>query len=455
MLTTLRKELEKAGIKLEDSIYSGAPDKILDYKLTIGDFVEAVAADRAVEDFDVLRGYFAIQQEVYAEDKEYYDAVNLLRETKKLLKEKKADPEMLEDARQKRKELSKRIGVLTQKLDGEIEKRLGFSWKDKKVLNYKNTVFISWLEDLSKRLDSLSGLNLPAAYKYPLFISNIRCLEEAIGYGEQLGIVGGPCLFGIDEVIFSVTLDDGSTVRFDSCCGRRCLNENKTQATLEEFTQQMGARIVKVGLDNRKTGVTRQEYDSIYNLFSFAQVFNARCVIPLPDISYFKYAASDLKGLGRELWEESMSAFRKECHAISDMYLKLIDDIGRKFPGVEYCVLHDRNKKLVDLFYEKRRPYVDNSSYLQKITNVSGKKDSVIDYITMLALPYYIYGTKTVIQLDSVDETDSGRKCNKIHKGDIRLCQILYPEYLSPDMEHTIYNAPLEYKEYISVKDEM
>ncbi|MBO4338226.1 MAG: hypothetical protein J5842_09160 [Lachnospiraceae bacterium] len=451
MLTTLRKELEKAGIKLEDSIYSGAPDKILDYKLTIGDFVEAVAADRAVEDFDVLRGYFAIQQEVYAEDEEYFDAVNRLKQIKKQLKEKGLKPDELEQARLERKELSKNIGELTQKLEKRIEERLGFPWKEKKVLCYKNTVFLSWLDDFVKRLDVLHDLTLPDAYNYPMFISNIRCLEEAMGYGEQIGIVGGPCLFGIDEVIFSVKLDDGTVVRFDSCCGRRCLNENKTQATLEEFTQQFGQRIVEVELTNRKTGVTRQEYDSIYNLFSFAQVFNARCVIPLPDISYFKYAASDLKGLTPKLRDESMEAFKRECFAISDMYLRLIDDIAAKFPKVEYCVLHYRNEKLVELFYEKRRPYVENSSYLQKITNVSGKKDSIIDYITMLALPYYVYGTKTVVQLDSVDETDSGRKCNKIHKGDIRLCQLLYPEYLSPDMEHTIYNAPLEYKEYITV----
>ena len=451
MLTTIREELEKAGVNLQDSVYSDTPEKILDYKLTIGDFVEAVAADRAVEDFGVLLEYYGTQQEVYAEDGEYYKAVNRLKQIKKMLKTNEVSADDLESVRIERKELSKKIGELTSELEKKVEERLGFSWKEKKVLCYKNTVFLSWLADLEKRLKVLEGLGLPKVYGYPLFISNLRSLEEAMGYGEQIGIVGGPCLFGIDEVIFSLELDDGSVVRFDSCCGRRCLNENKTQATLEEFTLKYGPKIKNAMLDNRKTGVTRQEYDSIYNLFSFARVFNARCVIPLPDISYFKYAASDLKGLPEKLRNKAMDDFMRECFVISDMYLELIEKIAEKFPTVEYCVLHYRNKKLVDLFYEKRRPYVDNSSYLQKITNVSGKKDSVIDYITMLALPYYVYGTKTVIQLDSVDETDSGRKCNKIHKGDIRLCQLLYPEYLSPDMEHTIYNAPLEYKEYINV----
>jgi hypothetical protein len=119
---------------------------------------------------------------------------------------------------------------------------------------------------------------------------------------------------------------------------------------------------------------------------------------------------------------------------------------------VEYRVLHARDRELCRLFYEKRSPYIQNSSYIQKITNVSGKKDAVVDYITMLALPYYVYGTRYVVQLDSVDETDSGRKCNKIHKQDMNLTQILYPEYLSRDGQNTIYNAPIEYKNYLELR---
>ena len=57
------------------------------------------------------------------------------------------------------------------------------------------------------------------------------------------------------------------------------------------------------------------------------------------------------------------------------------------------------------------------------------------------------------MQVDSVDETDSGRKCNKIHGKDMELIQILYPEYLSSDGKHTIYNAALEYKDYLEMEE--
>ncbi|MBE5870503.1 MAG: hypothetical protein E7294_04495 [Lachnospiraceae bacterium] len=448
MLTTVREELAKKGTDRQESIYLDTPESVMDYKLTVGDFVESVSAEKAVEDFNVLQEYYATQMEVYAQCEEYNRSKERLRAVKKQLKEKKVSEEQMLALRQERKEISKKINHLGEELEKQVEAQLGFAWKEKKVLCYKNTVFISWIEDLKKRLGQLEKLRLEHVKKHPLFISNLKALEEAVGYGEQIGMVGGPCLFGMDEVIIHIGMEDGREILFDSCCGRRCLNEDQTEETLEQFTARHREDIRSVRIENRKNGITRQEYDSIRYLFAFAEVFRARVVIPLPDISYFKYASSDLHGLKEELYTESMERFKEECFRISDLYLEYIETIASDHPSVEYCVLHARNERLVSLFYEKRNPYIENSGYIQKITNISGKKDSVIDYITMLALPYYVYGTKSIVQLDSVDETDSGRKCNKIHKGDIRLTQILYPEYLSRDGKHTIYNSAFEYKDY-------
>jgi len=451
MLTSIREELSKRGISLQNSVYKDVPNEILDYKIIVGDFIEEVIADKVEKDFNELHNYYGIQQEIYSQDKEYSKVVNYLREIKRLIKSRNLEPDEKINAHKKRRELSQKIKALTDKLEIEVEEKLGFSWKNKKVLCYKNTVSISWLEDLIKRLGMFEHSNLLNVDKYPLFISNLPPLEEALKFGKPIGIEGGPCLFGKDEVIFEITLKDGKIYHFDSCCGRRCFNENKIQITLEEFTQKFGSQIMNVELNNRKNGLTKQEYDSIYNLFLFASIFNAKCVLPLPDFSYFKYVESDLSGLTPELKEKSMNIFKKECFVIVDMVMELIKKIAKQFPSVEYCVLHYRNEKLLNLFYEKRKIYVENSPYIQKITNISGKKDSIIDYIMLVALPYYIYGTKTLIQVDGVDETDSGRKCNKIHKGDISVTQILYPEFLSPDNKNTFYHAPYEYKNYLNI----
>ena len=58
----------------------------------------------------------------------------------------------------------------------------------------------------------------------------------------------------------------------------------------------------------------------------------------------------------------------------------------------------------------RREKYIKESAYMRKITGRDQKKEAVVDYITMLALPYYIYGTSYVVQVDSVDETGLRKK---------------------------------------------
>ena len=142
-----------------------------------------------------------------------------------------------------------------------------------------------------------------------------------------------------------------------------------------------------------------------------------------------------------------------EAFRITDLFLDVIEMLKKRYPDLEVLVLHERDRELCDLFYQRRAPYLSNTSYMEKLTSVGGKKDAVVDYITMLALPYYFFGTKNVIQLDSLDETDSGRKCQKIHGKDLVLDSILYPEILSRDGINTIYNTDIAHKDYLREED--
>lgn len=455
MVTSIEKLLETNHTNLEDSVYSKLEKEILQYPITIGDFVDLVDGEKVTQQFHTLCVDQKAEKEIFRQSKAYTDCENRLKEINGLLKKRKKQKdfslteEELEAVRLERKELMKKKKQLSVCLEKMTEEQLGYVWQKRKVLRYKSTVCLSEIGDIKKRLPVLEDLELPSVEQVPLFVSNLERLSEALADKEEIGIVGGPCLFGLDEVFIHLVMQDGQRVSFDCSCGRRCLNENKTDATLEEFILAEQVNIRSAIIENRKAGITRQEKDSILNLFAFADSLHARAVIPLPDISYLKYMESDIRGLPEKMRQETLERFRQECYSISDMYLRWIEDISSRYPQVEYQVLHARNEKLCRLFYEKRAPYIQNSSYIQKITNVSGKKDAVIDYITMLALPFYIYGTRTVVQLDSVDETDSGRKCNKIHKKDLDLTQILYPEYLSRDGKNTIYYAPAEYKDYL------
>jgi hypothetical protein len=460
MVTSMEKLLEENGVSRESSIYRDVPGEILQYSITIGDYVETVSSQKAVEEFSILGAARQMEKTAFAKADEYQQICHgLNRISTRLKKPPKSvsdapemSPEERAQLRNCKQELMARKQEIVDGIHQQIIQKTGLDWREESVLQYKNTVFFSWLDDMKKQIPPLQQLALEDAEHIPFFISHFDNLTKALQKGEQVGIVGGPCLFGIDEVFIHLNMDDGQRVSFDCSCGRRCLRETKTEDTLEEYITKHHQHIAAIDLENRKEGVTRQEYDSIAYVFAFASALGAKVVIPLPDISYFKYMRCDLQGLEESRREQVMELFQQECYKISDLYLDLIRTVSRDYPEVEYRVLHARDRELCRLFYEKRSPYIQNSSYIQKITNVSGKKDAVVDYITMLALPYYVYGTRYVVQLDSVDETDSGRKCNKIHKQDMNLTQILYPEYLSRDGQNTIYNAPIEYKNYLELR---
>lgn len=456
MLTDIRSLLQANQITPEDSVYENMPEVIFDYPITIGDFIEPGEGENTAQQFAELCEYREYFMEKLHASEDYQKCDQRVRKLGKMLKRKRVeeegrvlDREELEKIKKERKNLQGEKRRIQERIEENFQKQYGYDFRTRKALLYKNTVYISWFLDLLKMFPELSRVKISEIKNIPLFVSRLESLRDAVSQGEKIGMVGGPCLFGVDEVFLKIKTEDGNSAVFDCSCGRRCLAQNTIQETVEEYIAKNGAQITRAEIINNKAGITRQEYDSIKYLFSMAEIFEGKVVIPLPDMSYFKYMEKSLLQMERTLQEEVMQKFKEECYGITDKYIDLIKQIADDYPTVEYRIMHERSKELCHLFYEKREKYIKGSSYMQKITNKDGKKEAVVDYITMLALPYYLYGTKYVIQLDSVDETDSGRKCMKIHKGDIELTQILYPEYLSRDGKNTIYNTSAEFKDYI------
>ena len=74
--------------------------------------------------------------------------------------------------------------------------------------------------------------------------------------------------------------------------------------------------------------------------------------------------------------------------------------------------------------------------------------ESIKDYATMPALPFYLFDSKYILQVDSVDATDFYRKCKKQYKSAFKMGCILTPELLSKNDVDTVYNALVEFKNY-------
>ena len=459
MLTTIRRILENRGVGLEQTVYGTMRDEILDYPLTVGDFFSCGWGLEKGRSFkQIYEFYCLLQQEeekngipgiLSAIEASNQRMVQIKKEEKG--QERKTYLEMIKSGRRGMREAAEWFGQLAFR---EACRRYGENPSEKNFLEYKNRVMVTDYGNIAAMVPELGKTRYGEMWKFPWLTTNLSELKEAVDAGEAMGAVGGPCIFGIDEVLIEVRTGDGETGLFDCSCGRQCAKDPALPArTLAGYMQEKGSQVKEMHILNRKRGITRQEFISLLYVFETAFLLKAPVVIPIPDMSYQKYMEADLECLPPGQKEEIMKEFIRTTDQVADMFLEVTDILRAHYPEIPVTVLHRRDESLCRLFYGKREPFVDGSSYMCKLTREDRRKESVVDYITMLALPYYIYGTKHVIQLDSLDETDSGRKCQKIHEGCLQLHSILYPEFLSRDGMNTLYNSSIEYKDYLERGD--
>lgn len=319
-----------------------------------------------------------------------------------------------------------------------------------KKLRFKNTVNISDFNGIAKKIPALSKAEFPDREKTPYFTANLGKLQDALKEKRKIAVEGGPCLFGAHEVDVEILLQNGKSYFFDYCTGKRYGEAEKySEDSMENFIKRYPDDIDKIMFHDKKRGLTHQEYESILYVFQAADALNAPAVIPLPDMSYAKYLSAVISELPKEKREQILQDFRTVSWRICDLYIDLINSLKKQYPGIVCLIVHERDRELCRRFFEERAPYIERNKILRMITAVPERLEPVKDYISMPALPFYLLGIRDILEIDSVDETDSFRKCAKAHKGHINLSCILYPEKLSTDGRNTVYHAEQEHKEYL------
>ena len=456
MVATVTELLRQKGIRIEDTLYGLNSRELNEFPITAGDFFRMEPEKR-------WRGGSWLWEACAAkcrEKEENPTFLELKKESRRLGKQirelKETDPKgygHMEELRALRtvnqgiREAMRRLVMYYRsQILYELEQEMGI--RDSRVLAYKNTVSLGSFADLERQAEAFCQVGLPWLRKTPLLLGNIPAVTEAVRKGMPIGIVGGPCLFGTHEVEVLVRRRDGSEASFDFSSGRRYDRQGGGQE-LADYLEDHAGSITGIAFCDNKKGVTVQEQESLEVLFAMASPLGARVAIPVPDISYLKYLYTIGLALPEKLRDQSVEDFRKITRRIADLYLTQIERLKRKYPGIEVQVLHERNQELVGLFYERREEFFSKSGLIRRLTAKRAKTDAIFDYISMLALPYYIWETPCVIQVDNLDETDSYRKCRKVHKNAFALASVLYPEKLSRDGVNTIFNAPIEYKDYI------
>ena len=322
--------------------------------------------------------------------------------------------------------------------------------RNEKELIFKNSVNISDFAEIQKEVPTLAMMDFPGRDKMPFFTNGLERIREAQKEGRSIAVEGGPCLFGVSEVEVEIFMKNGEHRIFDYCTGKRHgMMANSDSEDMEVFFERHGDQIENVIFHDHKKGITSQEYESILYVFQAAEALHGTAVIPLPDMSYSKYLSAVIGNLDDVLRKKIMDDFHKVSWRISDLYIDLIHQMEKTYPEVSCVIVHERNQEICNKFYTGRQSYIERNKILRLITSMPNRKESVKDYISMPALPYYLLGIKDILEIDSVDETDSYRKCAKAHKGVINLNCILYPERLSTDGKNTIYQTDQDYKEYL------
>ena len=441
----------------KDTVYSLVEEEINCSPVTAGDFFRIEDAGRWQGDFWIDELY---EQKLREKEKDsaYQGLLEQLEKVRtQIIEIKEEDPKgyghmiQIHELRSVKHSIEKAMENLRSfyQTEAELELEKEYQIRNRRVLTYKNTVSLGSFQDVERQVAAFGKVKLAWLRKQPLLLRNISAIRRALDEHASIGLIGGPCLFGVYEVEILVNHFDGSCFCYDFSSGHHYEGVGSTHIPFADHVEKLLQEIESIHFRNLKKGVTSQEYESLEVLFAVGEALEAKVAIPIPDISYINYLSTVIAPLDSAIREQAVEEFRILAHKIADLYLERIEELKCKYPDVEIRVLHERNKEACEEFHRKREAFFQKSSFIHRLTAKREKTDAVFDYISMLALPFYFWGTPYVIQIDNLDETDSYRKCRKVHKNAFALSAILYSERISANGKDTIFNAPIVYKDYI------
>lgn len=330
-------------------------------------------------------------------------------------------------------------------------------------LRFKDSVDVMDFEQATAAFPPFGKVSYKSREKFPYFTEGLDVLLEAMNRGESVAVEGGPCLFGEYEVSVTLHLKDGRTRLFDYAGGKAYLqmegasdsDENAISdggfsetEELATFLRENGAQVEGISFRQEKTGLTPQEYLSLRYPFEIAAALGGPLVIPIPDMSYRKFLLAILDFVPEGIREQTLADFDAICTRITGYYLTAIQNLREQYQIERFLCVHNGSGEELERWYEKRAPFIERNRVLHSLKRRLGRLEPNKDYISMPALPYYLTNTNHILQVDSVYETDTYRKCRNAHRNCLQMGCILFPYLLSGDGVHTFYHAPLKWKEF-------
>lgn len=437
-VTSLRRILKENKITLSESVYYESP--ILDYPISaVGEW--GIKSEKTFKNsyLKIIRFQkMMAEKKNETEYKKILEQISELPNDEKILKSKlRAKKKRIENRFRKQSELAC-FGVnLYPDTPVSISYKSGASAID-----------ISEFPEFSQIIAEHSEIALR-----PWFTGDPEKLRLLLSSERPVGMEGGACLIGNNELCFSLTLKNGENHIFDFNSMRRIKNgcsvlSSAVSSELYEFVKIHKNSIEAAETICIKKALSIDEYEEIQFLFALAKVCNAKLVITVPDMSYEKTFLKIFEELPKNIFEPFYKLFMKEVYRICDISLIWIEKFKKNYGMNDAVILHKRNTDAVSCFEESKKLYIND--YIKRhLTKKTEMEPALLDYICMPAAPFYLWGIKDIIEINRLEEYPSIEKCLNIHRGKISLNYMLYPQRLSKNGKTSCFYAEENFKEYI------
>lgn len=425
---SIQSILVSLGVKQEESVYLSSANDVVRRAFTSACFFDAVSDAPVANGSETVPLSAAEQQavdKINAEIKLYKDSGTTI-----------AHQDRIKELR-----LQKKALLETAKHAFDV----------KKVLVYKKQLAIHDSHMVEKQFPYFAQVRWPCKEQMPYFTAGLEAFSTAVARGEKTAITGGPCFFSENEVDMILTFGDGSQITYDFTTGHR--RTDKGISFDEKLTGELAAQAVAIAFKSEKTLLTTEEYDSMLYLFELAQATGSCLTIPIVDASYEKYITAMFSTQPESFREQAHERFRAVARPIIAVYRELFEFFKSQYPGVKCILMTGEDAELLETYYTKRLPFVEKPAVKRAITTIPEKFEAVKDYITLPALPFYLWGVQNVLEVDYLGEADSFMKCRRMHKGVMNLSALLYPIQMSADGWRNVFQTELQYKEYVARSD--
>ncbi|MBQ8515468.1 MAG: hypothetical protein IJ496_08725 [Ruminococcus sp.] len=452
----IRELLEKCGIKQQESILCTCSDALLDFSMTdYADFTAAVVGEQQYLSMQ-LQAIAHVQNQLLRGRTAYQTCCERLSFSETQLHMPDISQEKMREYRTIRRACLEEKKQLEQDAFVQARVQLFGTPEERRTLCFKGVLYASAVSELERILNPLQNLPKDSPLRScPVFTDSAGAWKRAAEEGRRFAVEGGPCLFGAYECTVHLHMAENIVYDFDFVTEQLltedgCMDE---ALYLVPFVRAHASSVQNVSFTFSKASLTEDEYHSMQYVFETAEAFHAKAYIPLPDFSYEKYLDAVLKQtvLPESVCRQAEAQFHDGVRRISQMYLDAAEKLKKKHPSVSVVMICAAFPELLQKYTEKRAAFLNPDTHMMKtLTTRPEKRESILDYITMPALPYYLDGITDIIQVDCMDETDSYRKCRKLHRNILTIYPFLYPESISGDGVNTAYYAAPLYKKYQS-----